>query len=101
NETYVVADLEPLTMAGIVAALREGLGCGPRLIPVPPSLRSLALEATGRAHLCDRIGGNCIVDPAKLLAAGWRPLTDTRAGFAAPAPDGWPPELSTAARKNT
>jgi nucleoside-diphosphate-sugar epimerase len=85
NETYVVADLEPLTMAGIVAALREGLGCGPRLIPVPPSLLALALEATGRAHLWDRIGGNCIVDPAKLLAAGWRPLTDTRAGLAATA----------------
>jgi UDP-glucose 4-epimerase len=85
NETYVVADLEPLTMAGIVAALREGLGRGPRLIPVPPSLLALALEATGRAHLWDRIGGNCIVDPAKLLAAGWRPLTDTRAGLAATA----------------
>jgi nucleoside-diphosphate-sugar epimerase len=85
NETYVVADLEPLTMAGIVAALREGLGRGPRLIPVPPSLLALALEATSRAHLWDRIGGNCIVDPAKLLAAGWRPITDTRAGLAATA----------------
>ena len=85
NETYVVADPEPLTMAGIVAALRAGLRRGPRLIPVPPSLLALALEATGRAHLWDRIGGNCIVDPARLLAAGWRPITDTRAGLAATA----------------
>jgi UDP-glucose 4-epimerase len=85
NETYVVADPEPLTMAGIVAALRAGLGRGPRLIPVPPPLLALALKATGRAHLWDRIGGNCIVDPAKLLAAGWRPITDTRAGLAATA----------------
>jgi nucleoside-diphosphate-sugar epimerase len=85
NETYVVADPEPLTMAGIVAALRAGLGRGPRLIPVPPSLLALALKATGRAHLWDRIGGNCIVEPAKLLAAGWRPITDTRAGLAATA----------------
>jgi nucleoside-diphosphate-sugar epimerase len=85
NETYVVADPEPLTMAGIVAALREGLGRGPRLIPVPPSLLALALEATGRTHLWDRIGGNCIADPAKLLAAGWCPITDTRAGLAATA----------------
>jgi UDP-glucose 4-epimerase len=85
NETYVVADPEPLTMAGIVAALRQGLGRGPRLIPVPPSLLVLALKATGRAHLWDRIGGNCVVEPAKLLAAGWRPITDTRAGLAATA----------------
>jgi nucleoside-diphosphate-sugar epimerase len=85
NETYVVADPEPLTTAGIVAALREGLGRGPRLIPVPPSLLALALKATGRAHQWDRIGGNCVVDPAKLLAAGWRPITETRAGLAATA----------------
>jgi nucleoside-diphosphate-sugar epimerase len=85
NETYVVADPEPLTMAAIVAALRAGLGRRPRLIPMPPSLLALALQATGRAHLWDRIGGDCIVEPAKLLAAGWGPLTDTRAGLVATA----------------
>ena len=85
NETYVVGDREPLTIAEIVAALRAGLGRGPRLIPVPPSLLALALRATGRAQQWDRIGGDCIVDPAKLLAAGWQPTTDTRAGLAATA----------------
>jgi nucleoside-diphosphate-sugar epimerase len=85
NETYVVADPEPLTIAQIVAALRAGLGRGPRLIPVPPSLLALALRATGRAQLWDRVGGDCIVDPTKLLAAGWRPIADTRAGLAATA----------------
>jgi UDP-glucose 4-epimerase len=85
NETYVVADPEPLTLAAIVAALRAGLGRGPRLIPVPPSLLALGLKATGRAHLWDRIGGSCVVEPAKLLAAGWRPITGTRAGLAATA----------------
>ena len=85
NETYVAADPEPLTMAEIIAALRAGLSRSPRLIPMPPSLLALALKATGRAHQWDRIGGSCIVDPAKLLAAGWRPITDTRAGLAATA----------------
>jgi nucleoside-diphosphate-sugar epimerase len=85
NETYVVADPEPLTMAEIIAALRAGLGRSPRLMPMPPSLLALALKATGRAHLWDRIGGNCIVDPAKLLAVGWHPMTDTHAGLAAAA----------------
>jgi len=82
NETYVVADPAPLTMAEIVAALRAGLGRGPRLVPVPPFLLALALRASGRAGLWARIGGDCIVEPAKLLAAGWRPSTDTRAGLA-------------------
>jgi nucleoside-diphosphate-sugar epimerase len=85
NETYVVADPEPLTVAEIVAALRAGLGRGPRLVPMPPSLLALALRATGRAQLWDRIGGDCIIDPTKLLTAGWRPTTDTRAGLAATA----------------
>jgi len=85
NETYVVADPEPLAVAEIVAALRAGLGRGPRLVPMPPSLLALALRATGRAQLWDRIGGDCIINPTKLLAAGWRPTTDTRAGLAATA----------------
>jgi len=85
NETYVVADPAALTVAEIVAAVRAGLNRGPRLLPVPPSLLAFAFKASGRAHLWDRIGGNCIVDPAKLLAVGWRPATDTSAGLAATA----------------
>jgi nucleoside-diphosphate-sugar epimerase len=85
NETYVVADPAALTVAEIVAAVRAGLNRSPRLLPVPPALVAMACKASGRAHLWDRIGGNCIVDPAKLLAVGWRPMTDTRAGLAAAA----------------
>jgi len=85
NETYVVADPAALTVAEIVAAVRAGLNRRPRLLPVPPALVAMACKASGRAHLWDRIGGNCVVVPAKLLAVGWRPITDTRAGLAAAA----------------
>jgi nucleoside-diphosphate-sugar epimerase len=85
NETYVVADPAALTVAEIVAAVRAGLDRSPRLLPVPPALVAMACRASGRAHLWDRIGGDCIVDPAKLLAVGWRPATDTRSGLAATA----------------
>jgi UDP-glucose 4-epimerase len=83
NETYVVADAAPLTVAEIIAALRAGAGRRPGLVPVPPALMAAPLKASGRAHLWERIGGECVVDPAKLLAAGWRPTLDTRAGLSA------------------
>lgn len=99
NETYVVADPAPLTMAEIVAALRAGQGRRPGLVPVPAFLLALALRASGRAFLWERIGGDCIVDPAKLLAAGWRPATDTRAGLAAMVQAASPAKSGTASRK--
>jgi nucleoside-diphosphate-sugar epimerase len=38
GETYVVADPAPLTVAEIVAALRQGLGRKPGLVAMPPAL---------------------------------------------------------------
>jgi hypothetical protein len=36
-----------------------------------------------RDDLWDRLGGNLRVDPGNLIAAGWRPAHDTKAGLAA------------------
>ena len=99
NETYLIADPEPLTIAEIVGALRAGLGRRPGLVPVPPLLLAGPLRAIGRAHLWERLGGNSVVDPAKLLAAGWRPATDTRAGLAAMVQAASPPKSGTASRR--
>ena len=74
GETYVVADPEPLTLAEIVRALRAGERRRPGLIPVPPILLAAPLKAIGRADLWDRLGSDSVVDPAKLTAAGWRPV---------------------------
>ena len=82
NETYLVADSEPVTFADIVASLRRGLGRPPRLFPVPPALIAAALKGLGRADIWERLGGSLIVDPGKLMRAGWRPQGDTRAGLA-------------------
>src|SRR5439155_7787837 len=70
GETYVVADHSPVTLAEIVTAIRAGEGRPPRLIPMPPVLLSAALKAAGREHLWERLGGELVVDPAKLLRAG-------------------------------
>jgi len=98
NETYVAADPEPLTLADIVGALRAGEGRRPRLVPVPPLVLARLLKALGRAHLWERLGGDSVVDPAKLLAAGWRPATSTRAGLAAMVQAASPPKSGSASR---
>ena len=83
GETYVVADPSPLTLAEIVAALREGEGRSAGLLPVPPPLIALGAAALGRTEDWQRLGGKMMVDPTKLLKAGWKPTLDTRAGLAA------------------
>jgi nucleoside-diphosphate-sugar epimerase len=83
NETYVIADSDAFTLPEIVAVLRGALGRSPRLIPVPQRALALALRMIGRGDLWSRIGDSLIVDPAKLIAAGWRPEIGTREGLSA------------------
>jgi nucleoside-diphosphate-sugar epimerase len=74
DETFVVADPDPLTLAEIVAALRAGDGRAPGLFPVPPRLFALALKMLGRADLWDHLDGTLFVDSEKLIAASWKPM---------------------------
>ncbi len=83
GETYVVADLQPVSLADIVTALRAGLGRAPRLLKAPPGLVRLGLAMLGRSRNWDQLDGQLIVDPSKLIGAGWRPELDTAAGLAA------------------
>jgi nucleoside-diphosphate-sugar epimerase len=83
GETYVVADLQPVSLANIVTALRAGQGNAPRLLAVPPALVRLGLAMLGRSRNWDQIDGQLVVDPSKLIDAGWRPDLDTTAVLAA------------------
>jgi UDP-glucose 4-epimerase len=98
NETYLVADPAPLTPGEIVAAMRGGFGRRARLLPIPAMLMSWPLRAIGLNDLWDRLGGASVVDPAKLLAAGWRPPVETRTGLAAMVQAATPPKSGTASR---
>ena len=82
GETYVVADPEPLTIGEIVTALRRGRGKPPGLVAVPEALLRLALTAVGRGINWEQIGGGLVADPAKLMAAGWRPERETMKALA-------------------
>jgi UDP-glucose 4-epimerase len=83
NQTYVVADPDALTLPEIVTALRAAIDRAPRLFPLPQGLFVNALRLVGQGDLWHRLGGSLVVDPAKLMAAGWRPTIDTRAGLTA------------------
>ncbi len=83
NQVFIVGDPEPITLAEMFAALREGAGRSPRLVPVPPFAVKALVTAMGRSELWDRVGRDLVASPAKLLAAGWSPLTGTRDGLRA------------------
>jgi UDP-glucose 4-epimerase len=97
NETFIVADSQPLTLAEIVAAIRSGLGRSPGLLPVPASLIALACKVAGRGGDWERLGGRLVADPGKLLRAGWKPPVDTREGLAALVRAAPPRDLGAAA----
>jgi nucleoside-diphosphate-sugar epimerase len=83
GETYIVADPAPLTIGEIVTALRRGRGKPPGLVAAPPALLRLAFTAAGRGANWEQIAGALVADPAKLMAAGWRPERDTMKALAA------------------
>jgi nucleoside-diphosphate-sugar epimerase len=83
GETYVVADPEPLTLAQIIAALRAGEGRSPALLPVPRAPLAVALKAMGKTEMWDRLAGELVADPGKLMRAGWRPPVRSAEGLAA------------------
>lgn len=71
--TFLVADPEPLTVADMVRAMRRGLGRLPGLLPVPPGAVAVAARFAGRRDDIARIRQSLVVDPARLLAIGWKP----------------------------
>jgi UDP-glucose 4-epimerase len=102
GETYVVADPGiPPALCDVIVTLRRAQGRRPFVLRVPKQCFEIALRMMQRGDLWRRYGGNLRVDPAKLIAAGWRPLHDTRAGLAmaaqkivAPARNVTPPAAS-------
>jgi UDP-glucose 4-epimerase len=83
NQTFVVADPAPVSVAQMIAALRRGLGRSPGLLPVPPTLLRAALTVIGKGDALDRIDGRLIASPAKLITGGWASPSDTETSLTA------------------
>jgi nucleoside-diphosphate-sugar epimerase len=83
NQTFIVSDPEPITLADMFTALREGSGRSPMLVSISPTAIRALLNAAGRPELWDRIGRELIASSGKLQRAGWSPQIETKAGLRA------------------
>jgi nucleoside-diphosphate-sugar epimerase len=81
NQTFIVADREPITFAEMLSALRQAQDRSPGLVPVPPSVVRALIMVAGYPSLWDRIGRELVASSAKLQSMGWSPRVDTRAGL--------------------
>jgi UDP-glucose 4-epimerase len=83
NETFLVADAEPISVADLVAAMREGLGRAPHLVKMPLGAIKRMMASFGREADWERISGAFVIDASKLARIGWRPEVTTREGIIA------------------
>jgi nucleoside-diphosphate-sugar epimerase len=74
----LVADPEPFTIPGMIAAMRAGLGRRPGVFSVPPTLIGTAMRAAGRSEGYARLSGSLVADPSALMRLGWTPAVTTR-----------------------
>jgi nucleoside-diphosphate-sugar epimerase len=81
NETFLVADDEAISVADLVAAMREGLGRSPHLVKVPQGAVKRLLRTFGKEADWERISGEFIVDASKLRGIGWAPSVSTHDGI--------------------
>jgi UDP-glucose 4-epimerase len=69
----IVADPHPIAFADLVAAMRGAVGQRRLLVPVPAGLMQAALGVVGAGGVMQRLAGEMVADPARLLSLGWRP----------------------------
>lgn len=83
NETFLVADAEPISVANLVGAMRVGLGRPPLLVGVPQGAVKRLMRSFGKEAEWERVSGSFVIDPSKLMGIGWHPSISTRDGIVA------------------
>lgn len=81
NETFLAADAEPISVADLITAMREGLGRSPHLVKVPLGAVKRLMKSFGREAEWERISGDFVIDASKLMNIGWRPAVATHDGI--------------------
>jgi nucleoside-diphosphate-sugar epimerase len=82
RRAFIVADPQALTIAQMIAAMRQELGRQPNVFPFPVALFELLLRAAGREEIYQRLSGSLVADPSALMSLGWAPPVATPAGLA-------------------
>lgn len=88
---YIVSDKEPVTVAGIVAAFRTGMGRPPGLFTVPAPLLKTVAALAGRSEAVRGMFAEEICDPSALEETGWIATRSSIDGLVALAQDGAKP----------
>jgi UDP-glucose 4-epimerase len=73
GQIFIVADPAPCTVGEIVSSYRVEAGKSPNMFYFPPTLMRLLFKATGRQEMWERLDGQLIADPTKLMSIGWQP----------------------------
>ncbi len=81
NGTFLAADAEPISVADLVTAMREGLGRAPHLMKVPLGGVKRLMKSFGKEADWERVSGSFVVDVSKLMGIGWRPAISTHDGI--------------------
>jgi UDP-glucose 4-epimerase len=79
----IAADPKPLTIATIIAAMRQGLGRRPGLFYVPGPLLAAGLRAVRGDANYSALFGSLVADSSALRRLDWRPCVETTAGLTA------------------
>lgn len=88
NETFLVSDVEDVSLRNLVTYIRLCFGRSPRLLPVPVGLFKLAGALTGKRGMVDRLVGDLQVDSSKARSLlGWVPPYTVEQGIAATVAD--------------
>src|SRR5690606_29690590 len=78
DQTYIVADPLPVSLAEMIAILREARGRSPRLVSIPERWVGASMRGLGKGEAFERIGNSLVADLTRLREAGWHPPTETR-----------------------
>jgi UDP-glucose 4-epimerase len=75
------SDAEPVTLAALVAAMREGLGRPRRLVSAPRGWLARFAGAAGKADAWSALTVTQVCRPERLRSTGWQPPSDSLAGL--------------------
>lgn len=81
NETYLLADPQPMTIGEILKILRQKIGRPLLDLYIPQALIHILLVVSGHGELWSRLVGGLVVDTSKFQSLGWRPVRSSAEGL--------------------